>query len=247
MIAEPKYVLVTPVWNDSNRLKIFGGQLAEALCDAGMDIQWVIADDGSTTQEKELLKQLSNTFSKIYPNVELMHNAERSRKGGAIRAGWDAFSSADYYCFVDGDGAINADVMLGLMRNAGEGSSGTSVVGIRQKGSMGNEVKRTWLRNVLFRAFSMLMRGLLKEPWRDTQCGAKVIHGDAYRSIRDSLVETGFVFDAELLSHLSHSGKKVKEVPIPWREVPGSKLSLLTDSWRILLGLVRIRSRLRSL
>lgn len=235
------------MWNDSSRLKEYGQELAQALKESPLNVKWVIADDGSSASEKELLCGLLDEFSEVYPEVQLIHCAERSRKGGAIQAGWDAYPEADFYCFVDGDGAICADVMLELMRDAGECPAGTSVVGIRQTGSIEIEVKRTWLRNVLFRAFSTLMRGLLREPWLDTQCGAKVIHGDAYRAIRNTLKETGFVFDAELLSHLSYSGYTVKEVPIPWREVPGSKLSLLADSWRILLGLVRVRSRLRSL
>lgn len=245
VIEIPQYVLVTPVWNDSARLKVYGQELAKALKESGLSVKWVIADDGSSVRERELLAGLLNKFTEIYPHVQLIHCAERTRKGGAVRVGWDAYPEAEFYCFVDGDGAISADVMLGLMRDAGECLKDyVSVVGVRQTSSPENEVNRTWLRNALFRGFSMFMHLLLKEPWLDTQCGAKVINGGAYRSIRDSLQETGFVFDAELLTYLSHSGYTVKEVPISWREVPGSKLSLFADSWRILMGLVRIRSRL---
>jgi dolichyl-phosphate beta-glucosyltransferase len=170
---------------------------------------------------------------------------KRSRKGGAVKLGWDAYPDADFYCLLDGDGAISAEVIIGLMSKAAQDVDGeVSVVGVRHSNSTENLVHRTLLRQLLFCGFSFLLHFLLKEPWLDTQCGAKVIHGDAYRSIRPSLVEAGFVFDAELLTRLSHSGYAIREIPIPWQEVPGSKLSLLTDSCRILIGLVRIRLRL---
>lgn len=244
----PHYVLVTPVWNDSGRLAVFGPNLAKALKESSMNISWVVADDGSSTEEKLRLDSLLGEFAEIYSDVRIIHCENRSRKGGAIKAGWEAYPEAGFYCFVDGDGAISPDEILGLMHRASEQySDEISFVAVRQSGTTGNVVERTWLRNLLFRGFSALMHCLLKEPWLDTQCGAKVIHGAAYRSISDSLVESGFVFDAELLTHLSHSGYTVREVPISWQEVPGSKLSLFTDSLRILFGLVRIRARLRNL
>lgn len=243
----PHYVLVTPVWNDSDRLAVFGPKLAKALKESGMNVTWVVADDGSSPEEQVRLGSLSEEFADIYPDIGVIRCAKRSRKGGAIKAGWGAYPEADFYCFVDADGAISPDEILGLMHRASElYSDEISFVAVRQSGTTENVVERTWLRNLLFCGFSTLMHCLLKEPWLDTQCGAKVIHGAAYRSIRDSLVESGFVFDAELLTHLSHSGYTVREVPISWQEVPGSKLSLFTDSLRILFGLVRIRARLRN-
>lgn len=244
----PHYVLVTPVWNDSDRLAVFGPKLAKALKKSPMNVTWVVADDGSSVEEQLRLDVLLKEFAEIYSNVQVIHCEQRSRKGGAIKAAWDAYPEADFYCFVDGDGAISSAEILGLMDRANEQfSDEISFIAVRQAGTAENVVKRTWLRNLLFRGFSILMHCLLKEPWLDTQCGAKVIHGAAYRSIRSSLVESGFVFDAELLSHLSHSGYAVREIPISWQEVPGSKLSLLADSWRILIGLVRIRARLSRL
>ena len=49
----PKFLLVTPVWNDSARLERFGVRLAKALAVSGLNLTWVIADDGSDTEEVE--------------------------------------------------------------------------------------------------------------------------------------------------------------------------------------------------
>ena len=54
----PKFLLVTPVWNDSVRLEHFGVKLAKELALSGLNITWVIADDGSDTEEVLQLERL---------------------------------------------------------------------------------------------------------------------------------------------------------------------------------------------
>lgn len=51
-------VLVTPVWNDSARLAGFGPQLAAALAASGLRVYWIVADDGSSLMEQDLLVSL---------------------------------------------------------------------------------------------------------------------------------------------------------------------------------------------
>jgi hypothetical protein len=72
-----------------------------------------------------------------------------------------------------------------------------------------------------------------------------VISGQAYRAIEDNLKERGFVFDVELLMYLRLGGWPIREMPVAWREIPGSKLYLWKDVWSVLAGLMRIRKRLR--
>ena len=64
----PKFLLVTPVWNDSVRLEHFGVELAKALAVSGLNITWVIADDGSDTEVVQL-ERLKEKFSQIYSDV----------------------------------------------------------------------------------------------------------------------------------------------------------------------------------
>ena len=104
----PKFLLVTPVWNDSVRLEHFGVELAKVLAVSGLNITWVIADDGSDTEEVVHLERLKEKFSQIYSDVLLHLHPERSFKGGAIYQSWQQFPDADYYAFVDADGAVSA-------------------------------------------------------------------------------------------------------------------------------------------
>ena len=242
----PKFLLVTPVWNDSVRLEHFGVELAKALAVSGLNITWVIADDGSDTEEVEQLERLKEKFSQIYSDVLLHLHPERSFKGGAIYQSWQQFPDADYYAFVDADGAVSADELMRLLNCACSSKNlDMSFVAVRQfSGPLA--VDRSLLRKATFHLFRTLVRGIVGLKWMDTQCGAKVISGRSYRAVSERLVEDGFVFDVELLATLQHGAWPITELPIMWQEIPGSKLRLWRDLWFMTGGLMRIRRRLNT-
>ena len=242
----PKFLLVTPVWNDSVRLEHFGVELAKALAVSGLNITWVIADDGSDSEEVEQLERLKEKFSQIYSDVVLHLHLERSFKGGAIYQSWQQFPDADYYAFVDADGAVSADELMRILNCASDSENpDMSFVAIRQfSGSLA--VDRSLLRKATFHLFRTLVRGIVGLRCMDTQCGAKVISGRSYRAVSERLVEDGFVFDVELLATLEQGAWPITELPIMWQEIPGSKLRLWRDLWFMTGGLMRIRRRLNT-
>ena len=242
----PKFLLVTPVWNDSTRLERFGVRLANALAVSGLNLTWVIADDGSDTEEVEQLQRLKEKFSQIYSDVVLHLHPERSFKGGAIYQSWQQFPDADFYAFVDADGAVSADELIRMLNCAGDSENpDMSFVAVRQfSGPLA--VDRSLLRKATFHLFRTLVRGIVGLKWMDTQCGAKVISGRPYRAVSERLLEGGFVFDVELLATLQQDAWPITELPIMWQEISGSKLNLWRDLWTMTRGLMRIRRRLNA-
>ena len=157
----PKFLLVTPVWNDSVRLEHFGVELAKALAVSGLNITWVIADDGSDTEEVVQLERLKEKFSQIYSDVLLHLHPERSFKGGAIYQSWQQFPDADYYAFVDADGAVSAPELMRMLNCASDSENlDMSFVAVRHfSGSL--TVDRSLLRKATFHFFRILVRGIV--------------------------------------------------------------------------------------
>jgi glycosyltransferase involved in cell wall biosynthesis len=240
--SEQIIVLVTPVWNDSTRLAGFGPKLAEALDQSGLPVRWIVADDGSSSEEKEKVTKLVHTFRKTYPRVEAMLFEERSHKGGAIYAAWDACDEASWLAFVDADGAVDAPSMLHLMEEAVARGVKEGCVGVRHNSEQ-TPLQRPLGRLISFHLFAFLVRALVGIRYEDTQCGAKVIPAEGYRQVSGNLQERGFIFDVELLLALDLAGYKLKELRIPWREMPGGKVNPLRDAWGMIAGLLRIRRR----
>lgn len=236
----PEILLVTPVWNDSTRLGVFGVSLAETLAEAGLPIRWMIADDGSSEADREKLRGLRESFAKIYPNVELHLAAMHHGKGSVIREAWALAPDADWLAFVDADGAVSAQDMLGLIRTAME--AGKSVIGVRKRTESTHIEESLW-RGIFHKGFLLTADLLLDLRSADIQCGAKVIKGSDYRVIARRLDEDGLAFDAELLSTLNWSGATWIEVPVNWVEKGGGKVKPLKHAWGMLAALLRIRSR----
>lgn len=243
--SEPTIALVVPVWNDSARLAVFGPKLAEVLRDSSLPVRWIIADDGSDAEEKAAVKELVLSFSKIYPRVEAMLFEERSHKGGAIYSAWDACPEATWLAFVDCDGAVDGPSMIRLMEQAMAAGLRGGCVGVRHN-SEETPLERPLGRLISFFVFTKLVHALIGIRFEDTQCGAKVIPGQGYRSIVGQLQERGFIFDVELLLNLERAGFDMHELRIPWREIPGGKVNPLRDAWAMLGALLRIRRRLNA-
>jgi dolichyl-phosphate beta-glucosyltransferase len=130
--------------------------------------------------------------------------------------------------------------------------------------------QRSALRNALMHAFHLLLR-LLTPPAtsqiKDTQCGFKLFSRASLPYIIPYMHAEGWIFDVEMLmlaesapilqsdstssddsdddtaseKARGNAGIKVKEVPIGWREVGGSKLNVMWDSLGMAWGLALLR------
>jgi len=89
--------------------------------------------------------------------------------------------------------------------------------------------------------FSFLVRRLGVPGVRDTQCGFKLFSRKAARIIFDAQKLDGFSFDIEILYLARLKGFSVKEIPITWIEKEGSKVRLLSDSFKMIGDIFEIK------
>lgn len=237
--ALKQILLVTPVWKDSARLAVFGKDLADALAATHLPIRWMIADDGSGEDEHARLRELRDGFATVFPGVELHFAARHAGKGSVVREAWALAPEADWLAFVDADGSVSAEDMLGLIGRAV--TSGVSVLAIRKRTAT-THIEESFVRGLAHRGFLLAARMILGLRCEDPQCGAKVIKGDDYRAIAGNLIEEGFAFDSELLAALNHHGAVWAEVPVTWIQKKGAKVKLWRDAWRMFAALLRIRN-----
>jgi hypothetical protein len=236
--ASDEMVLVTPVWNDAARLEAFGPELAAALASAGLPLRWVIADDGSSVDERERLVALLAEFSRVYPNVFLHHADAHRGKGSIVHEAWALVPDAAWYAFVDADGSVSACDMMGLLRAASD--AGKSVLGIRRP-TASTPVAMSLCRGIAHRGYRWLVHAWLGLSCEDPQCGAKVILGNDYRCVASKLLENGFAFDSELLVRLAKAGCEWREIPVGWAQKKGGKISPFLDAWSMIAALWRLR------
>ncbi|KAF4826323.1 Dolichyl-phosphate beta-glucosyltransferase [Colletotrichum tropicale] len=232
---------------------------SEAL--SGYEI--IIVDDGSRDSTVDVCLEFAhnNGLHDVLRIIKL----ERNRgKGGAVTHGF-RHARGEYVLFADADGATKFSDLGRLIQGCEEvvdGSHRGVAIGSRAH-LVGSEavVKRSALRNFLMRSFHLVLM-ILTPPatsrLRDTQCGFKLFTRAALPHIVPYMHTEGWIFDIEMLllaesappapvigedgSVIGTSpGIHVAEVPVDWHEVPGSKLSVISDSIKMAIGLAVLR------
>lgn len=244
---EKKDILIAiPCYRDAVRLREFlPGLLRElASMPTGGRVRVQVVDDGSeadAVQARELVEDLRRDFPFLDPLRALSRNAG---KGSAVYAAWDGEREAEWLAFVDADGAVPASEVRRLCELA-LGSAAVDAVIASRVQLMGRHIARQFHRHLVGRIHATLATALVGLVVYDSQCGCKLVRRTTFARVRDRLQETRFSFDLELLCQLAAAGGKIREEPLwRWTDVPGSKVRLGRDSWRMFRSLLRLRGRL---
>jgi dolichyl-phosphate beta-glucosyltransferase len=232
--SDMRCLLVIPAFRESERLPPF---LRELLATVRCDV--LVVDDGSGPPHAGRVRDLAASLAcaNLLPPVCLGRNLG---KGGAIRAGWEKCAGYDWLGFVDADGAVSPAEVRRVLELAAGADSVDALFGSRVK-MLGRRIERSAVRHCIGRIFASIVAATITPEVYDSQCGLKFIRTAAYDRIAPMLREDGFAFDVELLAALLDSGARVVEVPIDWSDQPGSKVSLLGDSLRMLRAVRRIQ------
>jgi hypothetical protein len=95
------------------------------------------------------------------------------------------------------------------------------------------------------RIFNTIVRALTGLPFRDTQCGFKLMDRERVKPLFEKMVVDGFAFDVELLFLCARFGLSVADVPVTWRNATGSKVSIVVDPLNMISDVLRVRWRFR--
>ena len=89
-------------------------------------------------------------------------------------------------------------------------------------------------------------RGMTGLPYRDTQCGFKLMDRARVLPLFEKMVVDRFAFDIELLYLATRFGLSVREIPVVWRNVLNSRVNMVTDPLNMLWDVARVRWRFRA-
>lgn len=96
-------------------------------------------------------------------------------------------------------------------------------------------------RLVMSHTFNVLTRTFLVPGIHDTQCGFKCLRREAAFDLFAHQTIEGWGFDVELLHIARLRGYHIREVPITWYYMPGSRVRPVCDAGTMLADLAVIR------
>lgn len=227
--------VVIPARNEAGRLESGLATLSGRLVRLDVAAEIIVVDNGSADATADIAANWSGPVP-----VRLIQCA-RPGKGAAVRAGLLA-TTAPYVGFCDADMATDLEILDDVLAMLGSGTQ--VIVGSRRHPASDVEVYSHPLRRLGALTFNRLCREMAG-GLADTQCGFKFFAGPLAREVAGGLRTAGFAFDVELLMRCRRLGAVIVEVPVTWRDVPGSTFSLRRHAGDCLFELLRIRAAAR--
>ncbi len=233
--APPLVELVIPVYNEQHVLEASVRELHRFMCRhlAG-GFRLTIADNASTDGTLAVARSLAAELDEVC----VLHLAEKGR-GRALRAAWQR-SDAAVVGYMDVDLSTDLSALPALL---GPLLSGRADIAIGTRLARGAEVTRSLKRELISRAYNILLRASLRVGFSDAQCGFKAGRREVVQPLLEEVEDEAWFFDTELLYRAQRRKLSILEVPVRWVEDRDSRVAILHTALEDLRGVRRLRGR----
>jgi glycosyltransferase involved in cell wall biosynthesis len=233
--------IVIPAYEEAARL---GGPLRRVFdffCAEKINGEVIVVDDGSADKTAETAQA---EFTK-YPGVEarVIRYEPNRGKGYAVCTGLKA-ARADIALFSDADFSSPIEEMTKLIEPIKNGEFDVTF-GSRALDRSLIGTHQPWSREQGGKVVNLIIRTMSGLPFADTQCGFKAFDMTRFRPLLDVMTIDRFGFDVEFLFVAKYHGLRLKEVPVRWNNVEGSKVDAFRDTRRMIGELRQIRRNAR--
>ena len=233
--------VVIPAYNEAVRLENTLRAIVEYLRQNSPQAEVIVVDDGSSDDTADLARQVFVDAGTLRTSV--ISYKSNLGKGRAVRLGLLA-ARGEIGLFSDADLSTPITEAPKLIEPIASGNYDVTF-GSRALERELIDVHQPWRREQGGRIFNLVVRLATGLPFWDTQCGFKAFRMSVCRPLVEAATVDRFGFDVELLYLAFRAGLRLKEVPVRWSHNEGSKVSVVSDSFRMLseVGLIRQHAR----
>jgi dolichyl-phosphate beta-glucosyltransferase len=215
-MSRPILSVVIPAYNEALRLPSTLARVQQHLAGRSEPYEIVVVDDGSSDATTEIARAAGGS-------VRLLRHEPNRGKGYAVRRGMLA-ATGDRCLMTDADLSTPIEDLPKLEAEIDRGFD--VAIGSRAIAGARIEVHQPAYREVMGRAFNLLVQGLLLPGLHDTQCGFKLFTAPAAAAAFSATRLDGFSFDVEALYVARRRGLRVAEVPVVWRNDAATRVGL---------------------
>lgn len=233
--------IVVPAYNEGGRLGNSLRKIIAFLNEYAPQSELIVVDDGSTDGTADTARAELADSQNVHTSV--ISYRSNLGKGRAVRLGLLA-SRHEVALFTDADLSTPITETPKLIEPIRRGECDLAF-GSRALDRTLIGIHQPWRREQGGRVFNLAVRLATGVPFWDTQCGFKAFRMSACRPIVEGATIDRFGFDVELLYVAHRAGLRLKEIPVRWDHAEGSKVSVASDSLKMLSEVGRIRQQMR--
>jgi glycosyltransferase involved in cell wall biosynthesis len=227
--------IVVPVYNEAAQLAARITALRSFLDESFPFRALVtIVDNASTDDTLHVARLLADKL----PGVAVLH-VPRKGRGYALRSAWST-SSAPVVAYMDVDLSTSLPALLPLVAPL---LSGHRDVAIGSRLARGAHVVRGPKRELISRAYNLLLKITLRGRFSDAQCGFKALRREVAQQLLPLVEDNEWFFDTELLVTAKRLGLRIGEVPVDWVDDPDSRVEIVSTALDDLRGVRRLLFR----
>lgn len=226
--------LIIPAYNEEGRIEACLEAVQSYLSGLEKSYEIIIVDDASTDRTLEIVKSRADS------SIKVITYSPNKGKGYAVRQGMLA-SEGEYTAFTDVD--LSAPIeQLSKLFDAIENEYDIAIGSRAVKGTV-IPVHQPLYRELGGKTLNKIIQLLAVPGIKDTQCGFKLFKGDAAREIFTKCIIDGWGFDVEVLYLARKLGYRIKEVPVTWSHMEGSKIHPFKAALRVISDVIYMRLR----
>jgi len=233
----PAISIVIPAYEEEDRLSAPLRQIFAFIKAEKLAAEVIIVDDGSRDKTAEVAEQVCAEFPDI--TAKVIRYEENRGKGFAVKTGLLAAQS-DIAIFSDADLSTPIEELEKLVKPI-ETDEVDVAFGSRALDRTLIGTHQPWRREQGGKVMNLIIRTMSGLKFFDTQCGFKAFNMKKFRPLLEVMTIDRFGFDVEFLFVAQYHRLRLKEIPVRWNNVEGSKVSVLRDTRRMISELSQIR------
>ncbi len=236
------FSVVVPAYNEESRLPFTLNCICSYLEKRSGRSEIIVVDDGSTDNTAALVERFADRHSRV--DIRVIRLARNQGKGAAVKQGLMA-AVGQWIAICDADLRQGFYELAKLEKALSDEGSDVAIAS-RWHVKQTSPHSQPFYRSVSGRLFGIAVRLLLRLPFRDTQCGLKLLNRTVAAPLFAAQEVSGWAYDCEFLLLCLHNGLRVEEVPVAFEhDYANSRFRLLQDSLRSVTELLRIAHRKR--
>jgi dolichyl-phosphate beta-glucosyltransferase len=237
----PEISIVIPAFDEQERLGDSLREIQDYIQSTSLNTEIIVVDDGSRDRTVDEAQSILSERTEI-PFRVIKYEKNRG-KGYAVRTGLAA-ANANIALFSDADLSTPIDELPKLVDPIRKGEFDVTF-GSRALDRTLIGTHQPWRREQGGKVMNFVIRTMSRLPFSDTQCGFKAFNMQKFRPLLDVMTVDRFGFDVEFLFIASLHKLRLKEIPVRWNNVEGSKVNVVRDTRRMFFELAQIRKNAR--